>query len=241
MSKAFKIEDSSIELSFVLPCLNEALTVESCVKECLAVIESCGIVGEVLIADNGSTDGSQEIAARAGAVVIPVLRRGYGSALIGGIRAARGKYILMGDCDLSYDFTEMPRFLLMLRQGYDLVVGCRMASGGGKILPGAMPFLHRWIGNPILSQIGRIMFRTSIIDFHCGLRAFDRARILGLDLRTPGMEFASEMIVKAALAKFKIAQVPVTLRPDGRNRQPHLRTWRDGWRHLRFMLLHFPR
>jgi glycosyltransferase involved in cell wall biosynthesis len=230
-----------VEVSFVLPCLNEAATIETCVNECAGIIRSSHVAGEVIVADNGSTDGSQEIAARAGARVIPVSKRGYGSALLAGIRGARGKYVVMGDSDMSYDFTQMPRFLEKLREGNELVMGCRMARGGGTILPGAMPFLHRWLGNPVLSSLGRMLFRTHIIDFHCGIRAFDRERVLALGLCTPGMEFASEMVVKASLARFRIAQVPVTLRPDGRNRPPHLRTWQDGWRHLRFMLLHAPR
>jgi glycosyltransferase involved in cell wall biosynthesis len=230
-----------VEVSFVLPCLNEAETIGACVNECAGIIRSSQVAGEVVVADNGSTDGSQEIAERAGARVIPVPKRGYGSALMAGIRGARGKYVVMGDSDMSYDFTQMPRFLEKLRQGHELVMGCRMERGGGTILPGAMPFLHRWLGNPVLSSLGRVLFRTPIIDFHCGIRGFDRERVLALGLCTPGMEFASEMVVKASLARFKIAQVPVTLRPDGRNRPPHLRTWRDGWRHLRFMLLHAPR
>lgn len=234
-------EESSIELSFVLPCLNEALTIESCIRECLAAIHSSGITGEVVVADNGSIDGSREIAAKAGARVVFVSEQGYGSALLQGIQSAHGKYVLMGDSDMSYDFSQMPRFLEKLREGKDLIMGCRMPSGGGTIEPGAMPLLHRWLGNPVLSSLGRMMFRTHIKDFHCGIRAFNRERALTLGLQTRGMEFASEMIVKAALAKFEIAQVPVTLRPDGRNRPPHLRTWRDGWRHLRFMLLHAPR
>jgi glycosyltransferase involved in cell wall biosynthesis len=236
-----KREVASVEMSFVLPCLNEALTIGACVGECLSAIRESGTAGEVVIADNGSTDGSQEIATRAGARVVSVSRRGYGSALMAGIQAAQGKYVLMGDSDSSYDFTQMPRFLEKLRQGYDLVMGCRMERGGGTILPGAMPPLHRWLGNPVLSGLGRFFFHINITDFHCGIRAFNRARLLALQLWTPGMEFASEMIVKAALARFKLAEVPVTLRPDGRNRPPHLKTWRDGWRHLRFMLLHAPR
>jgi len=238
---SLKAANSSIELSFVLPCLNEELTVEQCIKDCQAACKRAGIAAEVIVADNGSTDRSREIATKTGARVIPVLRRGYGSALMEGIRAAHGTYILMGDSDLSYDFTQMPRFLEKLRQGSDLVMGCRMARGGGTIEPGAMPFLHRWLGNPVLSLLGRLFFRSSIIDFHCGLRAFNRERIMALGLSTTGMEFATEMIVKSSLAGLRIAQVPVTLRPDGRDRQPHLRTWRDGWRHLRFMLLHSPR
>jgi hypothetical protein len=231
----------SIELSFVLPCLNEERTIERCITDCITACKQSGVHYEVIVADNGSSDRSREIAAASGARVIPVSRRGYGSALQAGIRAARGTYVLMGDSDLSYDFGEMPRFIEKLREGFDLVMGCRMRRGGGIIEPGAMPLLHRWLGNPCLSWLGRVLFRNGIIDFHCGIRAFRREAILALGLNTVGMEFASEMIVKASLAKLRIAQVPVTLRPDDRGRQPHLRTWRDGWRHLRFMLLHAPR
>lgn len=231
----------SIDLSFVLPCLNEERTVERCITDCVAACKQSGIQFEIIVADNGSSDRSREIAAASGARVIPVSQRGYGSTLREGIRAARGTYVLMGDSDLSYDFGEMPRFLEKLREGFDLVMGCRMQRGGGVIEPGAMPFLHRWLGNPGLSWVGRVLFRNGIIDFHCGIRAFRRQSILELGLNTVGMEFASEMIVKASLARLRIAQVPVTLRPDGRGRRPHLRTWRDGWRHLRFMLLHAPR
>ncbi|HEY3854129.1 MAG TPA: glycosyltransferase family 2 protein [Verrucomicrobiae bacterium] len=236
-----QIKTNQVEVSFVLPCLNEARTVGACVRDCLGVIRSSNVVGEVVVADNGSTDGSQKLAESAGARVIHVQRRGYGSALLAGIRSAEGKYVVMGDSDMSYDFTQVPRFIEKLRQGNDLVMGCRMSRGGGTILPGAMPLLHHWLGNPVLSILGRILFATDIIDFQCGIRGFSRERALELGLCTPGMEFASEMIVKASLAKWKIAQVPVTLRQDGRNRPPHLRTWRDGWRHLRFMLLHAPR
>ena len=231
----------SIELTFVLPCLNEERTIERCIKDCITACKQSGVNGEIVVADNGSCDRSREIAKAAGARVVPVPRRGYGSALREGISAARGTYVLMGDSDQSYDFTEMPRFLEKLREGFDLVMGCRMDRGGGKIERGAMPFLHRWLGNPVLSWLGRVLFRNSIIDFHCGIRAFKREQILALNLNTAGMEFATEMIVKASLANLRIAQVPVTLRLDGRDRQPHLRTWRDGWRHLRFMLLHAPR
>jgi glycosyltransferase involved in cell wall biosynthesis len=240
-SSGSETKKDPVEVSFVLPCFNEAATIEACIHECVGALRSAGVAGEVVVADNGSTDGSPEIAARAGARVIVVARRGYGSALMAGIRDAQGKYVVMGDSDMSYDFSQLPRFLEKLRQGHGLVMGCRMAHGGGTIMPGAMPFLHRWLGNPMLSALGRVLFRTGIIDFHCGMRAFDREKLLALGLRTPGMEFASEMVVKASLAKFRIAQVPVTLRPDGRNRPPHLRTWQDGWRHLRFMLLHVPR
>ena len=233
--------DIAMEISFVLPCLDEAPTIGQCVKECLTVIRSSGVRGEVVVADNGSTDGSREIATQTGARVVQVSTRGYGSALMAGIRAARGKYVLIGDSDMSYDFSQMPRFLQELERGNDVVVGCRVPRGGGTIQPGAMPFLHRWFGNPLLSLLGRVFFRVNIIDFHCGIRAFRRDCILRLGLQTTGMEFASEMIVKASLAKLRIGQVPVTLRPDARKGPPHLRTWHDGWRHLRFMLLHAPR
>ena len=232
---------ATAEISFVLPCLNEALTIAYCVQECITAIRASGVSGEVVVADNGSTDGSPEIAARAGARVIHVAARGYGSALISGIQAARGKYVLIGDSDMSYDFSQMPRFWEQLRHGADLVVGCRMPRGGGTIQPGAMPLTHRYLGNPLLSLLGRIIFHIDLVDFHCGIRAFERERILALGLQTSGMEFATEMIVKARLAGLGIKQVPVTLRPDGRNRPPHLQTWQDGWRHLRFMLLHAPR
>jgi hypothetical protein len=195
----------------------------------------------VVVADNGSVDGSPRVAAAAGARVCAVRERGYGSALMAGIAGARGKYVIMGDSDLSYDFSQLPAFLAKLRNNDELVMGCRLPRGGGAIDLGAMPFLHRWLGNPALSWLGRRLFGADIIDFHCGMRGFNRERILGLNLQTPGMEFATEMIVKASLAGCRVAQVPVRLRRDGRDRPPHLRTWRDGWRHLRFMLLHAPR
>lgn len=232
--------DSELEITVLMPCLNEAETLAACVSEALAAIASTGAKGEVLIADNGSTDGSQKIAEDLGARVVAVEQKGYGSALIGGIRAARSKYILMGDADMSYDFTELPKFLEKLRGGAELVMGCRMPRGGGTIMPGAMPWKHRWIGNPVLSALGKVFFRSPADDFHCGLRAFDREAVLALNLCTPGMEFASEMVVKATLSNLRIEQVPTTLRPDGRSRAPHLRSWRDGWRHLRFMLLYSP-
>jgi hypothetical protein len=231
----------AIEVSIVMPCLDERETIVGCVEEAKAAIVAAGVRGEVVVADNGSTDGSQLLAERAGARGVLVKGEGYGSALMGGIASASGKYVLMGDADGSYDFGELPRFLAKLRAGADLVMGCRLPSGGGTILPGAMPWKHRWLGNPILSSIGRLFFDAPVRDFHCGLRAFRRDAILGLSLRCTGMEFASEMVVKSTLARLRIDQVPITLRPDRRNRPPHLRSWRDGWRHLRFMLLFTPR
>ncbi|CAA0111865.1 putative glycosyltransferase [Halioglobus japonicus] len=230
-----------LEISIVMPCLNEAETLRDCIDEALEAMRACGVSGEVIIADNGSTDGSQEIAVAAGARVVPVAERGYGNALIGGINSARSDYVMMGDADGSYNFGELGHFLERLRLGADLVMGCRLPKGGGTIEPGAMPWKHRWIGNPILSGVGKIFFRSPVDDFHCGLRAFRREAILGLNLRCSGMEFASEMVVKAAQARLKMDQVPITLRPDGRSRPPHLNSWRDGWRHLKFLLLFSPK
>jgi len=227
-----------VELSIVMPCLNEARTVARCIRKALGYLQGAGVAGEVVVADNGSTDGSQQLAAEAGARVIAVAERGYGAALIAGIRAARGRYVVMGDADDSYDFSALDVFLRKLREGYHLVMGNRFRGG---ILPGAMPPLHRYLGNPVLSFLGRVFFRVPVRDFHCGLRAFDRSAILALDLCTPGMEFASEMVVKASLARLQIAEVPTTLAPDGRDRAPHIRSWRDGWRHLRFLLMFSPR
>jgi glycosyltransferase involved in cell wall biosynthesis len=229
------------EVSIVMPCLNEAETLQACIEGALMAIKSCGVRGEVVIADNGSTDDSPSIALQAGARLVRVKDKGYGNALLGGIQAAAGTYVLMGDADGSYDFGELPVFLERLRQGKDLVMGCRLPAGGGTIQPGAMPWKHRWFGNPVLSGLGKLFFRAPIDDFHCGLRAFRRDAILALDLRCAGMEFASEMVVRSTVARLKIAQVPITLRPDGRTRAPHLRSWRDGWRHLRFMLLYSPK
>ena len=225
-------------VTILMPCLNEAETLAFCVRQAVAALRDNDVPGEVLIADNGSTDGSQQIAADEGARVIPVPVRGYGAALMAGIEAAHGKYILMADADASYDFGHLPRFLAKLEEGNDLVMGNRF---GGEIKPGAMPPLHRYLGNPVLSYIGRLFFKIPARDFHCGIRAFRRDAMLGLDLRTTGMEFASEMVVKSSLAGLKLAEVPTTLSPDGRSRAPHLRTWRDGWRHLRFLLLYSPR
>lgn len=231
-------EQASLELSIVMPCLNEAETLETCIRKAQQSLQSLDIAGEVIIADNGSTDGSQAIATRLGARVVDVKEKGYGSALMGGISAARGKYVIMGDADDSYDFTNLGPFVDKLRQGYDLVMGNRFKGG---IKPGAMPKLHRYLGNPVLTAIGRLFFRSPCGDFHCGLRGFSRDAIMNLDLRTTGMEFASEMVVKATLRKMRMNEVPTTLSPDGRSRPPHLRSWRDGWRHLRFLLLYSPR
>ena len=228
----------NIELSVVMPCLNESATVGACVKKALGAMEQLGIRGEVIVADNGSTDGSQRIAAEHGAKVVPIQIKGYGSALHGGIEAARGQFILMGDADESYDFTQLGGFVSKLREGYDLVMGNRFQGG---ILPGAMPPLHRYLGNPVLTGIGRLFFKSPVGDFHCGLRAFRKDAIERLELRTLGMEFASEMVVKATAFGLRITEIPTTLSPDRRDRAPHLRTWRDGWRHLRFLLLYSPR
>jgi glycosyltransferase involved in cell wall biosynthesis len=229
---------ADLDLTILMPCLNEAETLATCVRQAVAAIEASGVTGEVVVADNGSTDGSQEIARAEGARVVDVATRGYGAALIGGIEAARGKYVMMADADASYHFEHLPRFLPKLDEGYDLVMGNRFA---GTIERGAMPPLHKYIGNPILSAAGRIFFSIPVRDFHCGLRAFRRDAILALDLRTTGMEFASEMVVKSSLAGLRMTEVPTTLSPDGRSHPPHLRSWRDGWRHLRFLLLYSPR
>jgi glycosyltransferase involved in cell wall biosynthesis len=227
-----------VELTVVMPCLNEAETVATCVRKAIGFLASSGISGEVLVADNGSTDGSQALATEAGARVVPVSDKGYGNALMGGIMAARGTYIIMGDADDSYDFTNLMPFVAELRKGADLVMGNRFAGG---IAPGAMPPLHRYLGNPVLSFIGRLFFRSKIGDFHCGLRGFNRDAVLALNLQATGMEFASELVVKAALYGQHVTEVPTTLAKDGRSRPPHLHTWRDGWRHLRFLLLFSPR
>jgi hypothetical protein len=221
-----------------MPCLNEAETVVTCVKKAVGWLQSHQVSGEVIVADNGSTDGSQQLATEAGARVVPVAAKGYGSALLGGIQAAHGRYVIMADSDDSYDFSNLSPFVDKLRSGYQLVMGNRFRGG---IAPGAMPPLHYYLGNPVLTAIGRILFRSECRDFHCGLRGFDRESILELDLHTTGMEFASEMVVKATLAKLRITEVPTTLAPDGRSRPPHLRSWRDGWRHLRFLLMYSPR
>lgn len=231
----------SLDVTILMPCLNEAETLPGCIAEAMDAIATATCSGEVLIADNGSTDGSMALATQAGARVVAVSDRGYGNALRSGIAVARGRFVLMGDADGSYDFRELPRFLDALRTGADLVMGCRLPRGGGTIMPGAMPWKHRWLGNPVLSALGRLFFRAPVDDFHCGLRAFRRQAVLDLNLACPGMEFASEMVVKAVVAGLRMTQVPITLRPDGRTRAPHLRSWRDGWRHLRFLLVFSPR
>lgn len=227
-----------MELTVVLPCLNEAETLAVCIRKAKASIAGLGIDGEVVVADNGSTDGSQDIARAEGARVVDVPIRGYGAALTAGIADARGEFVIMGDADDSYDLSNLGPFVEALRGGADLVMGNRFAGG---IESGAMPALHRYLGNPVLTAIGRVLFRSPVKDFHCGLRGFRRQAILDLDLRTTGMEFASEMVVKATLNKLNIVEVPTTLSPDGRSRRPHLRTWSDGWRHFRFLLLYSPR
>lgn len=226
------------ELSVVIPCLNEAETLAVCIKKAQAAMRENGINGEVVVADNGSTDGSREIAIENGAFLVPVPTRGYGAALAGGFSAAHGHFLIMADGDDSYNFSHIPRFLQALRNGADLVMGNRFKGG---IEPGAMPFLHRYLGNPVLSFLGRFIFKAKCGDFHCGMRGLTKDTFERLELRTPGMEFASEMVVKAALKGMRIEEVPTTLSPDGRSRAPHLKTWRDGWRHLRFLLLYSPK
>jgi glycosyltransferase involved in cell wall biosynthesis len=228
----------SCELSIVMPCLNEAETLATCIHKAQAFLRSNKIAGEIIVADNGSSDGSRIIAKKNGARVVKVPLRGYGAALMGGIRAARGRYIIMGDADDSYSFNDLAPFVAKLREGYDLVMGNRFKGG---IRPGAMPSLNRYLGNPILSGIGRLFFGSPAGDFHCGLRGFSKEAIEALDLQTTGMEFASEMVVKATCYGLKVIEVPTTLSPAGRSRQPHLKRWQDGWRHLRFLLIYSPR
>ena len=232
------VVDGEVEFSIVMPCLNEAETLAICIQKAQRSLDENSVAGEIIIADNGSSDGSQEIAARLGARVVDVAARGYGNALMGGIAAARGKYVIMGDADDSYDFASLGPFIRQLRDGCDLVMGNRFLGG---IKPGAMPPLHRYLGNPVLTMLGRLLFRSPVGDFHCGLRGFSKSAVTNLDLQTTGMEFASEMVVKATLHGMRLAEVPTILSPDGRTRAPHLRSWRDGWRHLRFLLLYSPR
>jgi hypothetical protein len=233
--------NTDIEVTIVMPCLNEAETLRRCIEKARNSIERHQLQAEIIVADNGSTDGSHNIAEEHGARVVRVDTRGYGAALTGGITAARGTYIVMGDADDSYDFGHIHPFIEKLREGYDLVMGCRLPSGGGSIMPGAMPLKHRYLGNPGLSFVGNLFFRSPVRDFHCGLRAFTKQAFERMEMHTTGMEFASEMVIKASLLNMKIAEVPITLYQDGRSRPPHLRSWRDGWRHLRFMLLYSPR
>lgn len=229
---------NNIELSIVMPCLNESETIGRCIDKAKQWLMDIGVKGEIIIGDNGSTDGSQEIAMRRGVRVVPIPQRGYGAALYGATLVAQGRYVIMGDSDDSYDFSHLSPFLDKLRQGYDLVMGNRFMGG---IQSGAMPWKNRYIGNPLLTGIGRILFNCPVNDFHCGLRGFSKAAFVRMELHTTGMEYASEMVIKAALLGMKIAEVPTTLSKDGRSRAPHLRPWRDGWRHLRFMLLFSPR
>jgi glycosyltransferase involved in cell wall biosynthesis len=233
---------SALEVSVVIPCLNEADTLEACIAKAQRALGEHRISGEIIVADNGSTDGSQAIATRMGTRLVHVEAKGYGNALMGGIAAARGRFVIMGDADDSYDFMQLPRFVNKLREGFDLVQGCRLPSGGGTVLPGAMPFLHRWWGNPMFSRMARGMFHTAIHDVYCGMRGFTKDLYDRLGQRCTGMEFATEMIIKASLFREKVAEVPITLHPDGRkSHAPHLKTFRDGWRTLRFFLMYCPR
>lgn len=234
--------NENVELSVVMPCLNEADTLHVCIEKAQKAIAENHISAEIIIADNGSTDGSPEIARRLNASVVSVREKGYGSALMGGIAASKGKFIIMGDADDSYDFLDIPKFVEKLRDGFDLVQGCRLPGGGGTVKPGAMPFLHRWLGNPLFTFLAGRLFGTPINDVYCGLRGFTRAHYDFLDQRCTGMEFATEMIIKSSLYNAKMAEVAITLYPDGRkSHPPHLRTFRDGWRTLRFFLLYSPR
>ena len=235
---AERVQPRWLELTILMPCLNEAETVATCVQKARHFLQRAGVTGEILVADNGSTDGSPELARQAGARVVQIAAKGYGSALLGGIEEARGQFVIMADADDSYDFSRIDGFLQLLRAGHQLVIGHRFRGG---IRPGAMPWLHRFVGNPVLSFLGRLFFSCRVGDFHCGLRGVDRAAALRLGLCAPGMEFASEMIVKAVLAGWNIGEVPTILSQDGRSRPPHLRSWRDGWRHLRFLLMMSPR
>lgn len=237
-----KLPNKEIELSVVIPCLNEEETLDACLEKALGVLEREGVSGEVIVADNGSIDGSVEIALERGVRLISVEESGYGCALMGGIEAARGKFVIMGDADDSYDFLEIPKFLSKLREGFDLVQGCRLPAGGGRVMPGAMPFTHRYFGNPFFTLLIRWWFKAPIHDVYCGLRGFTKSHYEDLKQSCTGMEFAIEMIIKSSRTDCRIAEVPVTLHPDGRVAQtPHLRTYRDGWRTLRFFLINSPR
>lgn len=235
------MSETEIQLSIVMPCLDEEETLAFCIRKAFKGIRDAGISGEVIVADNGSTDNSKAIAEKEGARVVAIATKGYGNALRGGIKAAHGKWVIMGDADDSYDFSAINPFVEKLGEGWELVMGCRLPAGGGTVKPDAMPWKHRWIGNPALSFIGRLFFHCPAHDFHCGLRAFTKEGFERIDLRTSGMEFASELLIKSTLHGLRITEVPITLYPDGRSRAPHLRSWRDGWRHLRFMLLFSPR
>ena len=242
MTYSLTTATSSVEVSVVIPCLNEADTLATCITKAQRALHEHDIAGEIIVADNGSTDGSQTIAAGMRTRIVHVEEKGYGSALMGGIAAARGQFVIMGDADDSYDFLEIPRFVKKLREGFDLVQGCRLPSGGGALMPGAMPFLHRWVGNPLFSLLARWWFRASIHDVYCGLRGFTRTWYERLDLRCTGMEFATEMIIKSSLYGAHTSEVPITLHPDGRQAHaPHLKTFRDGWRTLRLFLMYSPR
>ena len=230
-----------VELTILMPCLNEAETLARCIEKAKLGLQRAGVRGEIVIADNGSSDGSQPIAEKSGARVVHVKEKGYGSALIGGVRAASGEWIIMGDADDSYDFSDITGFVKKFQVGFELIMGCRLPAGGGTISPGAMPWKNRWLGNPVLSFIGRIFFKCPAHDFHAGLRGFTKTAFEKMDLQTTGMEFASEMVIKSTLKSLRITEVPITLHKDGRSRPPHLKPWRDGWRHLRFMLLFSPR
>lgn len=236
--KSDVLTPGSVELTILMPCLNEEDTLATCVRKARTFLNNSGVDGEIVVADNGSTDGSGKIAVEEGARVVPVTTRGYGAALLAGIEEARGRFVIMGDADDSYDFSNLMPFLEALRGGADLVMGNRFKGG---IAPGAMPFSHRYLGNPVLSKLGQLFFSISVGDFHCGLRGFRRDRIRELGLSTMGMEFASELVVRSALAGYRLTEVPTTLSKAGRSRPPHLRTWRDGWRHLRFLLIYSPR
>src|SRR4051812_20726450 len=235
-------DNQEFEVTLVIPCLNEADTLETCIKKAQRAYQEHAINGEIVVSDNGSTDESIAIAERNGARVVRTPEKGYGNALMGGIESARGKFVIMGDADDSYDFGEMPKFVHKLREDYDLVMGCRLASGGGKVMPKAMPFLHYWWGNPMFSWLARIWFKSPFNDVHCGLRGFTKDFYHSLNQRCTGMEFATEMTIKASLGNYKLAEIPITLYQDGRtSHPPHLKTFRDGWRHLRLYLVYTPR